>query len=418
MASINLIRASRTIEGELGRLRESHVAYLGLYNPREHLGAICRWLNDLIDQDVPLVVADNQSDDGTWPEIKSLVAKIYPNSMFIQHPINLGGHGSLFANLDLFDEVKWITTFHQDDVYQPGHLSVHSDAIRNAPENLGIVSSEQESYLPGGTKQGYPRAHWMLNREPDPVSMFIANLQHHTLPFSGATLRVDLLNDIKIPWHSTAFPDTEIVLRMLPKWGGVVTSESVVRYLENPKSESHSITSREREFGAAMALTRVFSGIGFHEICKLVEEEDTPAFFEVIENGLEHRIKQADLARNVRALALEAMFQSFGPHPRLMASLRQIYEGIQAESTVSLINRLQKFGSMTDEATSTKAEMFSEDTDKRNRTLLYKEGFVKRTLLTALGILPLAIRRRLIVASLKTLKTFGVKTNWDFDWKK
>jgi glycosyltransferase involved in cell wall biosynthesis len=419
MSAIDLIRGSRTIQGELGSLKQNHVAYLGLYNPREHMGAIGGWLKSLLNQDVPLIVADNQSEDGTWPAVKDLVAECYPNSIFVQHPVNLGGHGSLFANLDLIGDAKWITTFHQDDIYEPGHLSAHSSAIKNAPNDLAIVSSEQESYLPSGPRQGYPRAHWMMNREPDAVSMFLANLRHHTLPFSGASLRVDLLNEIKIPWHSTAFPDTEIVLRMLPKWIGIVESESVVRYLENPNSESHSIDSKERDFGAAMALTRVFSGDGFHELCKLVEEKDATAFFRAVEEGLGHRIQQADLAQNVRAIALEAMFQAFGPHPRIISGLEEIYEGLGAAPAASLLSRLQRFGSTTGGVTLTSADKFSVEVDKRNPTLSFKEvKFFRRTLLAALGVIPLALRRKLLVASVKFLKALGIKTNWDFDWKK
>jgi glycosyltransferase involved in cell wall biosynthesis len=418
MAAIDLIRGARTIEGDLDSLKEDHVAYLGLYNPREHIDAIGRWLSSLLNQNIPLIVADNQSDDGSWPSMKALVAECYPNSVFVKHPINLGGYGSLFANLDLMGNTKWVTTFHQDDVYEPGHLSAHSDSVKNAPENLAIVSSEQESFLPSGARQGYPRSHWMMNPEPDSVSLFLANLRKHTLPFSGASLRVDLLNQIKIPWHSTAFPDTEIVLRMLPNWSGVVNSDSVVRYLENPKSESHSITSREREFGAAMALTRVFSGQAFYELCKLVKEEEVTAFLESLEAGLDQRIQQDDLARNIRAIALETMFQAFGPHPRIMAGLGNIYEGIDAGPAVSLLHRLQTFGSTASGAIQTNLSLFSTKEESQDLpTPLSEIKFLKRTLLAALGVLPLAIRRKLLVASVKFLKVLGIKTTWDFDWK-
>lgn len=121
-----------------------------------------------------------------------------------------------------------------------------------------MICSEAKSRSEANKTIPYPRANWLLRQDADPIAVFLSNLKNHTYPFSGATFAREVLERFPIPWHSTAFPDTEIVMKMCVEYKVRFSTEVTVEYLENAESESHSLSSSQREFGAFQALIRVF----------------------------------------------------------------------------------------------------------------------------------------------------------------
>jgi hypothetical protein len=367
-------------------------------------------------KDIPLIIVDNNSDDQTWDLAIKEISRAYPNSVFVKHPINLGGYGGLATNFDLLTRSEWVTTFHQDDVYAPGHLSIHRALALVAAPNLGIISSEQQSFLPTGEKLGFPRASWLMDSDPDPVTMFLANLNHHTLPFSGASLRLELLRQLEIPWHSTAFPDTEIVLRMLPAWTGTVTDKVIVKYLENPTSESHSTPDKEKDLGARMALIRVFGSDGFRRICNMVLPDEMSRFVERLMQAIHFRVSQDAYADDTALIALEYMFQSVGPHPAIVEQIERNYGSIQAKTTTKFLHRLHSFG-VTGTRPESCAGMVDCSSEASEGGQVRGSGAFKIMLARALGVLPTPLRKFLVRAILGLGKRFGLRSSWDFDWK-
>ncbi len=418
MATLANIRSARLIEGDAWTLQGSQAAFLGLYNSGPHLNSIKNWLGDQTDKSLPLLVVDNSSTDNSWTTAKALIGAVYPNVVFIQNPINLGGYGSLFATFDLLNRFEWVTTFHQDDTYPANHLATHLGLTLEAAPKVAIISSEQESVLPSGRKLGFPRASWLMTDNPDPTTLFLANLKHHTLPFSGASFRLQMLREIDIPWHSTAFPDTEIVLRMLPRWTGLVDSKSVVRYLENPRSESHSINSKERSLGAFLALTRVFASSSFLDICKLVPPGETDAFVNGVTSSIIFRVRDENYAATLRAVALEAMFQEFGPHPSIVEQLEPIYSNITAVAATTLLHRLHTFPKS--DGTQSCSSLNANHTSPRAHRRTYKKKRRSSGLLLSslVGILPRMARRTIWVVTIRLLKVLRIRNSWDFDWRK
>ncbi len=416
MGLIDDLRQSRLVSGDLSILDSAHVAYLGLYNAERYLNSISLWLAKMDNKDIPLIIVDNNSDDQTWDLAIKEISRAYPNSVFVKHPINLGGYGGLATNFDLLTRSEWVTTFHQDDVYAPGHLSIHRALALVAAPNLGIISSEQQSFLPTGEKLGFPRASWLMDSDPDPVTMFLANLNHHTLPFSGASLRLPLLRQLEIPWHSTAFPDTEIVLRMLPAWTGTVTDRVIVNYLENPISESHSTPDKEKDLGARMALIRVFGSDGFRRICNMVQPEDMPRFVDRLIQAIRFRVSQDPYADDTVLIALEYMFQSIGPHPAVVEQIERHYGSIQSKTTTNLLHRLHSFG-VKDSRLESCAGVVDSFVEGSEGGQVRGSGAFKVVLARALGILPTQVRKFFVRAILWLGKRFGLRSSWDFDWK-
>lgn len=411
---IERLRESRVIEGDLSFLEASHIAYLGLYNARGYLGTIAKWLEAQTRRDIPLVVCDNKSTDETWSLARESISAVYSRVVFVQTPLNLGGLGAFSLNFDLFKHAEWITTFHQDDTYGANHLSVHGELVSKANPNLGLVSSEQESYSPAGVRLGYPRVHWLLPSEADPTIVFLANLKRHSLPFSGASFRRQLLEEIKIPWHSTAFPDTELVLRMLPKWSGLVDSSAVVKYLENPSSESHSIGNSERDLGATRALSRVFASGSFSQLCSQVTNPKQDDFVRGVIDALTHRILNPNYRNFTITLALEALFQEFGPLPIITRNLESTYSEVGADATTALLHKLhiaiEQEG--CDECTLTNKASPGETTPKSFIRMISRT--INGALSRLLGLIPRNLRRILIRKVFFIAKKLRIRTSWDF----
>jgi hypothetical protein len=370
-------------------------------------------LNGLEKGGHPLLVVDNQSEDKSWNNTVRDLKAIYPNSLFVRNPINLGGFGSLAVNLDLLKDSEWVTTFHQDDSYSSNHLLVHGKLTTNCYKEVAIISSEQESFSPSGARLGYPRASWILGNAANAKALFLANLKHHTLAFSGATFRVQMLEDVAIPWHSTAFPDTEIVLKMLPKWTGSVTSASIVRYLENPISESHSIQDSEKNLGATMSLIRVFSTPNFGDLCRSLEEDEVDGFVKEMLIGLSTRISETRAASTVRLVALEAMAQHLGPNATIAKELESIYASIGATASTKLLHRLHTLPTM--ERTPPQESCNEIHTQAQpNRPRKMTTSLMKQVFARFLGLLPRTTRVFLVKSILSLFHKLNIKTKWDF----
>jgi hypothetical protein len=413
MTQLENIRGGREIIGDPLLSRAPHVAYLGLFNPTKHWTSLTTWMSRLEKKGYPLLVVDNQSDDNSWSTTVNDIQAVYPNSLFIRNPINLGGFGSLTVNLDLLKNSKWVTTFHQDDIYPTNHLLEHGNLTNSCDKDVAIISSEQESFNSRGARLGYPRAAWLLGNVSNAKSLFLANLKHHTLPFSGATFRVEMLEDISIPWHSTAFPDTEVVLRMLPKWTGLVTSASIVSYLENPISESHSIQDTEKNLGASMSLIRVFNTPNFGKLCRSLEEDEVEVFVREMLVGLSGRISEARAASTVRLVALEAMAQHLGPNATIAKELESIYRSIGAIASTTLLHRLHSFTGTESTPPHESCTAFDSQTQP-NQPGNKATTFIKQVLARFLGLLPRNARKFLVKSTLGVFHKLHIKTKWDF----
>jgi hypothetical protein len=222
-----------------------------------------------------------------------------------------------------------------------------------------------------------------------------------------------MLEEISIPWHSTAFPDTEIVLKMLPKWTGLVTSASIVKYLENPISESHSIQESEKNLGATMSLIRVFSAPYFGDLCRSLEENEVEEFVREMLIGLSTRISETRAASTVRLVALEAMAQHLGPNPTIAKELESVYASIGADASTTLLHRLHTFSTVESILPEESCTAISSEAQS-NRPRKLAPSLMKQVLARFLGLLPRTARIYLVKTTLSFFHKLHIRTKWDF----
>lgn len=385
-----------------------HVVFLGTFNADPFKVQIEGWLRELDLTDVGLFVADNHSSDNTVTWMRELIADLECFSVITVNEGNYGGYGNLAMNLDKFTSAKWVTTLHQDDKYSREHVQNHRKVASNSAANLGIICSEAISVSPDGRRMGYPRAQWLLEDNPDPVTVFLAHLRNHAYPFSGATFSKDVLLKYPIPWHSSAFPDTEIVMKMAVDYRTEFAIGVTVHYLENPTSESHSLTSQDKDFGIFQALLRVFAHPNYKVLCELVSKKEIPSFLKSLDEGIGLRFLDPNYKHLMRQAAFEITAQHIGTGQTMASYLAGGYLRV---GDVRAISTLRTLGAdipaqiAPEPKVTTPLESGAKPAEKLEWAA--KLG----------GFVPRWLRRSIFRALMKTKFGKTVFASWNFDWR-
>jgi len=389
-----------------GAVIADHVVYLGIYNPGRFKSKIESWLPRLDLTGTHLVIADNHSTEDSLGWTSKLAQNIDGRVSIIRNDQNFGGYGGLAVNLWRFQDTTWITTLHQDDAYSNNHVQEHRKVLSDGQANLGMICSEARSVSPSGQELPYPRAHWFLDSKPDLASVFLANLKKHVYPFSGATFRRELFEKYPIPWYSSAFPDTEMVLRMCADYACVFAEGITVEYLENPNSESHSLSAIHREFGAFQSLIRVFSGSSYEKACRSVSQELRDGFIEGLMEGLRSRFENIQLRELITQVALERAAKHMGPFQKLNSEIAKGYLSI---SDLRAVEVLSAMGAHLPKQASSAQKITTKH--------FVQNKIAGRLLFQFLRLIPGPMRKKLFQ---KLIKAEYVKTrlnSWNFDWK-
>jgi len=415
---IDEVRAGREVIGELDAMDGDHVVFLGLFNAAKFHEKIEKWLPNLMIEGVPLLVVDNFSSDDTWVWATGALRLLLPTTqvVFVRNPINLGGYGSLVTNLDLLKESKWVMTLHQDDEYDPQHLESHIENSNEASNFLGMICSEAISVNPEGKRLGYPRGAWFLGPDPTAADVFIAHLKNHSYPFSGASFRLSMLRQIQIPWHSTAFPDTEIVLRALPSWNFKYLQSATVKYLENSDSESHALSTEHRDFGVFLALVRVLRSDGFQRLTTQLDSADAELFAVAVHEALPARIRDPLLQRLVQVVAQEALIEFSGLSRTSAKLLLPSFTEVGDSQAIANLETQANFSANQAKIEGSEAgEAFSQVRSSSQST---KQNFWRTVIASVLGLLPPRIARAIYQGLLKVPCIRKHFPQWNFDWRK
>jgi glycosyltransferase involved in cell wall biosynthesis len=385
-----------------------HVVFLGTYNADPFQDQIEKWLPALDLTNTALIVADNHSSDSTQQWMEKLIASLDCFSVLEVNERNFGGYGNLATNLHRFTDAKWVTTLHQDDQYAPEHIQNHRRVLKGAASDLGMICSEAISVTTDGKRIGYPRAHWLLENNPDPVTVFLAHLRNHAYPFSGATFSKNVLLNFPIPWHSTSFPDTEIVMKMAVDYRVEFADGVTVKYLENPNSESHSLAPRHRDFGAFQALLRVFAHPNYEKLCRQIPERDIAGYLKSLDEGISQRFQDTSYSELMKQAAFEITAQHIGTGPEMATHLAEGYVRVGDSRALEILHAL---GARTPKTA--QEDSINLPGPKPHASSASAVGF-----LTALsGLLPRWLRKILFKALMSSSVGRSKLASWNFNWR-
>lgn len=420
----NELRSNRLVVRPAEQISRNATAtiYLGLFNADPYLDSLLEQLQAQ-KGDLPVLVVDNASEDGTWSRIQGWVKIFGKRLTLVRNPKNLGGAGSLYLNSDLIT-TDWFLTFHQDDFYLANHASTLCQAIESASADTICISTEMGRLSPDGLKSPTPpRASWFL---PDttPETMFLTNLRLHNVPFPAAAFRTNKFFEIETPWHSTAFPDTEWVLLAASQGTFKFIPDETMRYRENPNSESHAIDRAEKYLGAMSALMRVFANPSFRKICHGVRPEDRRAFAVSCFEGIEIRLGEvSDYSNLIKLAAAEQMTSAWGYEETTPTNfVRDFYQSLGSPRVPSFLDsfRLQGVNSL-DEADAPKATIAPMINLRFKETSAVRASDLHFALLNFVAVLNAILPRQVRKSSLQVLsKLFSKmlsKSPWGLRWR-
>lgn len=334
-------RANRTV------VESSHIdpdaqltVFVGLYNSDPYFDHLIEQIESQTLDSARYLFVDNASVDSTWDRITAWASKSSRDVTLVRNGFNLGATGSIFVNFDLVS-TEWATFIHQDDLYLPNHLTtLAAAAIASSATTVGVFSDLARADPAGNAIGSFPPPIWMVP-DLEPPTVFLALLRNHCVPWPALAVRTQIFRETEAPWHSTAFPDTEITLRLAGRGTFVHVAKETMRYRDSVTSESRSIDDRERKFGATVSLFRVFHSDEFAALAQSIAEHERALFVAGLANAITVRLGDTDRARLVLAGALERLVQVWdSTEPTTLETLSSLYGGMGAEATSSLLGRM------------------------------------------------------------------------------
>ena len=387
--------------------------YVGIYNGKSYLNDIFKFLESSDWEKTNLIIVDNASTDGSWSEIISRAKSLNMPYKLIRNPINLGGGGSFDLNKDLL-HTEWVTFIHQDDIYLTKHLPTLREAALVADTKTILISTEMGSMdQEGNLLYATPRAIWML-RDKSPISYFLANLRTHIVPWGSSIYRTKQFLSVDLAWHSTAFPDTEMLLKMCALGNFVNLPIQTMAYRESSISESHGLGNREKEIAAVAALARVFASDEFKLLAKQIPLDRRAMFMDAVNDGLAIRLQNTDLSKIVELIAEESLLIAWNySEPNLIKNVSAKYEDFGAERVTELFNRILGSNSIGEKNIS------DEESDSmlgKNSSKLGNSAKKRKLLNQSLKYLPYNYRRFILKVLLKIKISLSKNHPNKFNW--
>jgi glycosyltransferase involved in cell wall biosynthesis len=245
---------------------EKLTVFLGVYNAQQFIVELKSSLkNQSWNSYIHLLVVDNASTDESWRLLQDLLPDISARVTLVRNSVNVGALGSLYRNADLVTS-EWLTFIHQDDLYMPNFLSSclrEIDIHREQPAST--ISFDYLTLEGKGPAHHSPNPTWFAKGWPPHIA-FLENLANHAVPWPCTVFRSKYLLDMPVPFHSSAFLDTEIALKQVSQGSHVYVSERVMRYRVHVESGSHSLPLGEAEFLRTTSILRIVSSSNFVQL--------------------------------------------------------------------------------------------------------------------------------------------------------
>ena len=407
---IEILRKERSIlENDL-KSDSKLTVYVGIYNGVKFLDGIKSFLNTSTLRDFKLVIVDNSSTDGSWDVLENWTNKFALPTTVVQNPINLGGGGGFELNKDLL-QTEWVTFIHQDDKYGANHLeTLFSAALRSSSEVIAVSTEMGSVHEDGSAILSIVRPIWLADNT-NKTSFFLANLRTHLVPWGSTIFKTREFLSIELPWHSSAFPDTELLLRLCAKGKFVNLPVQTMSYRENLVSESHGLSGDEKDLAIVAALSRVFASAEFIDIARTVDAEKRQDFYLAVKNGIGLRLRRPELRSVAELIAEESLLIAWNySNPELVVGVGNKYSEMGSNRVSELLDSILAH---VGEFETGRKKLISQAQPKESGDLLIPE---RKALNLFLKVFPYSQRRKF----LKALLWLKVRTKKnhpnDFRW--
>jgi hypothetical protein len=256
----------------------------------------------------------------------------------------------------------------------------------------------------------------------EPPTLFLSLLRNHCIPWPTLAVHTQTLRATEAPWHSTAFPDTEITMRMVATGGRFVhLDKETMRYRDNLQSESRSIDDRERKFGATVSLFRVIASPEFATLATSLPPSERAEFAAGFRSAALARLGDTERASLVIVAALERLDQLWDQaEPTTLDTLRGLYDGLGAQATASLLSRMARDAGGHDEtraSTPTTMDTTGLVGPTTGDAALARLSALQRAYQKTGFLVPYRVRRALARLVIRRLTRSRPLSAWNFEWR-
>lgn len=394
--------------------------FLGVYNGATYLDNLKEQLAGQTSQEFNLLIVDNNSGDNSLSMLKSWKYHFGDRLTLVSNLTNLGAHGSMHNNFDLI-KTPWFCQIHQDDYYFGDHIKTLILGINESETDVVAVSTQMGSMAHDGRRiASAPRASMYITEFDQPSSL-IQNIRTHCVPDPATAFKTDAFKKSASLWHSTAFPDTEQLLKLCAYGRFKFIPKETMLYRENPYSQSHAIQKSESILETYTALQRFFHSKEFIRIFCMVDDQEKAEFIEGIIDALKYRVTNEVLNSLLNISIIEFAFQltEYSNKPILELGI-PIYESLGFKFPLNLLKNLT--GGYANPAfvlrQSDNQRLLKLLTSGQNNGVLLGRRHSSTIRSLAEKLTPIFSRKRIV----KLLAVFGVRPSshkqFDFEWRR
>lgn len=390
--------------------------FTGTYQAKQYLAKYLKTVEEQTFLNVEWVIADNQSDDGTWEALRAWAQKTNKSVVLVRNVINLGGAGSLYVNLDLVRS-DFLTSMHQDDIYQSNFVEEMLRGFKNGPADAVLGFSDMGRVSSTGEKLGaFPAAIWAVPDLSTPT-LFLSLLRNHCVPWPAFIVKKTALEQTEPQWYSTAFSDTEATSRMLAYGSFVHISKELMGYRDNPDSESRSIVQADKEIGVAVSLLRIFSSDEFEIVLDSVAEEHRENFVTGLLSALRFRMSESKYYDLVSLFVLEKI-DTYWTHSSYngIVTLGEIYAKAKAVRSAELLGSVAKhIHGESRETPSAPTDAKELIPNQQTKKLSFKARLIHAYAKLGLFV-PYSVRKYCWSKALRVYSLINPNNPWNYKW--
>ena len=288
--------------------------FLGTYNAAPWISDILQMLEEQNTEPFTVRIVDNASEDNTVKIIEEFFKKYkFKNNYYlIQNEFNIGAISSFLDRLSIF-ESDWILMIHQDDIYHSDHISTLKHAIETVSDDIGIIFSAMQRADGEGRERISPPTLSSKITSNNKFENFLLSLQISPINFPATALRKSDLIKSQTTRHTTAFNDTELLLRMSTFTNIKYIQKETLHYRVFAGNAASVTKSFSNDRAVFIGLNEIFHSTEFSQILSFADsDEKLSLVIESVNRAIDIRITEKQmriLAKNVFA---EVMIRKFG----------------------------------------------------------------------------------------------------------
>jgi glycosyltransferase involved in cell wall biosynthesis len=284
--------------------------FLGTYNAEPWIERAIHALESQDAEPFTVKIIDNASTDGTIKILEKIFNdyKLRNKYVLIKNSKNIGAISTFLDQLHLFDS-EWILMVHQDDYYHANHVSTLANQLKAVSESTSCVFTAMER-INAGSEEILTPPTLSSQLSDDRLENFMLSLQISPVNFPACALRISDLKKVDTTRHTTAFNDTELLLRLMCisdfKYLPVETMH--YRIYQGNSASTTSIKSNER--AVFVGMNEIFHSDEFKTLLNSIDSKvQYEKLVKAIDQAINIRFTSTDLKNLMRNIAAETLIR-------------------------------------------------------------------------------------------------------------